>query len=351
MRTYGHIGKPLKLYENYLSWQETQLSLIESGELSEADSKADFPEYLYGPLSVNLWWGYNIKVAQYEKYVAVQSVNDFRETRLRGINGLRGVGRVGDHGEYPAMRRTEKAPAGIAVDTYGGVYSLTRQLIINDDSGELLNRNPRDMGRAIARFIGETVIALIESNPTAPDGAAFFSGARGNEVTTALSENSLAAAISFGEGQLDDDGERIVVTYDRLIVKTAIMELIANRIIESQLTGATSNDTATTVFDKGTKNPVAGILPADGVIREPWMSDSNDWYLLANPSEIPAFALAFLNGKREPFIGLKNPEVRNAMGPGVDPYTFELDSVDFKVRHDFGVAAFDPRGAYRGVVA
>jgi hypothetical protein len=28
----------------------------------------------------------------------------------------------------------------------------------------------------------------------------------------------------------------------------------------------------------------------------------------------------------------------------MDPYTFELDSIDFKVRHDFGVAAVDPRG-------
>jgi hypothetical protein len=34
----------------------------------------------------------------------------------------------------------------------------------------------------------------------------------------------------------------------------------------------------------------------------------------------------------------------------MDPYSFEIDAVDFKVRHDFGVAAVDPRGAYRSVV-
>ena len=352
MRDYGHWGRPLRLFEGFLSWQAHQLALIEAGELSEADSKADFPEYLYGPISRSLWSGYTTRAIQWERYVGVMSVSDFRETRLRGLNSLRGIGYVGDHGEYPAMRRTERPPAGIAVDTYGGVYSLTRQLIINDDSGELLNRNPRDMGNAAARFVGEAVIALIVSNPNAPDGQPMYSGARGNEVTTALSEQALVTAVTFLEGQVDDDGNKIVVTADRLVVKTATMELIARRILQSQTTGITTGTaTATDVFDKGTLNAVQGLLPADGVIREPWMPDANDWYLFANPNENPAFAIAFLNGRREPFIGLKNPEVRNALGPGVDPYTYELDSVDFKVRHDYGVAPFDPKTTYRGVVA
>ena len=351
MRDYGHWGRPLRLFESYLSWRDHQLALIDAGELSEADSKADFPEYLYGPISRSLWSGYQTKAAQWERYVGVQSVSDFRETRLRGLNLLRGIGYVGDHGEYPAMRRTERPPAGIAVDTYGGTYSLTRHLIINDDSGELLNRNPRDMGAAAARYIGEAVIALIESNPLAPDGAVMYSVGRGNQGVAPLSEASLVAAVSWMEGQMDDDGEKIVVTPDRLVVKTASMELIARRILQSQTTGITTGTaTGTEVFDKGTLNAVQGLLPADGVIREPWASDANDWYLFANPAENPAFAIAFLNGRREPFIGLKNPEVRNALGPGVDPYTFELDSVDFKVRHDFGVAPFDPKTTYRSVV-
>lgn len=351
--SYGNFGRPLRLLENFITWQARQLALIEAGELSEADSKADFPEFLFGPISRSMWKGYTVKAAQWERYISVESVPDFRETRLRGLNGLWGIGIVGDHGEYPAMRRTEQIPAGIAVDTYGGVYSLTRQLIINDDTGMLLNRNPRDMGRAISRFIGETVIALLESNPTAPDGNPFFSTGRGNQVTTALSETSLLAAIAFGEAQVNDDGEKTPITYDRLVVKTPQMEAIARRILQSQFAGGVQNDTASNVFDKGTINPVPLVttLSPENIIREPWLSDPNDWYLLADPDEIPSFSIAFLNGQREPFIGLKNPEVRNALGPGVDPYTFELDSVDFKVRHDFGVAPRDPKGAYRGVVA
>jgi hypothetical protein len=42
--------------------------------------------------------------------------------------------------------------------------------------------------------------------------------------------------------------------------------------------------------------------------------------------------------------------VRMALGAGTDPYSFELDAVDFKVRSDFGVAPIDFRGAYRSLV-
>ena len=104
------------------------------------------------------------------------------------------------------------------------------------------------------------------------------------------------------------------------------------------------------MFDKGTINPLAGILPADGVIRDPWFSDSNDWYLFADPGDVPAFAVGFLNGQSDPQVMLKDPMVRMALGAGTDPYQFELDSVDFKVRSDFGVAPVDPRGAFRSIV-
>jgi hypothetical protein len=80
------------------------------------------------------------------------------------------------------MRRTERPGPSLVIDTYGGVYSITRQAIINDDSGELLNRNPADMGYAAGIFVAEALVALIESNPTAPDGTAFFHGVRGNQV-------------------------------------------------------------------------------------------------------------------------------------------------------------------------
>lgn len=349
---YGQYGRPIRLLEAYREWRDERV-------LEEADSKADFASFLFGPVRQSMWHGYSRAQAQYSRYTREESAPDFRERRLRGLNGLQGIGYVGDHGHYPGMVRTDRPPASLSVDTYGGVYAITRQAIINDDSNELLNRNPADMGYAAGVFILQTVIASIETPGTAPDGDPFYeaSPGRGNQVTTELSEETLADAIAYMEDQQDDDGRQIVVTPRILVVKNARQQMIAQRILNSTQTGVNVNYTGGTpgvgseYFDKGTVNPLAGVLPADGVIRDPWFSDSNNWYLFADPGDVPAFAVGFLNGQSEPQVMLKDPGVRMALGAGQDPYSYELDSVDFKVRCDFGVGVIDPRGAYRGTPA
>ena len=357
MNPYGVFGGPNKLIEAYSEWRDDRLAKYDVGVLQEADSKADFPEFLFGIIRTALWAGYERIAPSFERYATIENMPDFRERRMRGLNALTGIGYVGDHGEYPGMRRTERPSAPLAVDTYGGVYSLTRQLIINDDTGELLNRNPADMGFNAGNFVAETLVALIESNPITADGLAFFHSTHGNTGTDPLSEDAVADAITKMETQRDPDGYRIRIRANMLMVQNARQEMIARRIVNSTATGATVNYTGGTkgigsdFFDKGTLNPVQGILNGDQILREVFLNDSTDWYLFADPNSVPGFAIGFLNGERRPFIGLKNPEVRNALGPGVDPYTFELDSVDFKVRLDFGVAAVDPRAAYRSVVA
>jgi hypothetical protein len=295
---------------------------------------------------------------QYRRYARIENMPDFRERRLRGLTGMSKPGYVGEHGEYPMMTRGERPAAPLVVDTYGATYGITRHLIVNDETNELLNSAPMEMGDAAAEFIVETVIALIESNPTAPDGNPFFHSSHNNTGTAALSEDALAQAVSKMTKQLDDSGRRIRVNVRSLVVGDPVQQLIANRIINSQLTGTTlqyaspAAGTGTGVFDKGTLNPLNGIIPNDGVVYDPYLSDANDWYLFADPARVPAFAVGFLNGQEKPQVFLKNPEVRSALGGGgQDPYTFELDSIDFKVRLDFGVAAVDPRGAYRSVVA
>jgi hypothetical protein len=357
VKTYGNYGRPIHLFEAYEEWRETTISeAVDEGlSLAEADSKADFPNFLFGPISYTLWQGYTRVQPQYQRYARVESLTDFRERRIRGLNALKGVGYVGDGGEYPQMRRTERGGPSLILDTYGGVYGITRQAIINDDSGELLNRNPDEMGYAMGIFVAESLIALIESNPLAYDGDTMSNVGRGNYTTEEMSEDSLADALSFMEQQFDDSGFRIVIRMANLVVQNARMQMRANRILRSQEAGTQvvytgAAGAGTDVFDKGTMNPLAGILPDDGVIREPFYNDANDWRLFADPADVPAFALGFLNGTEEPFVGLLNPQVRAALGPGVDPYTYEFDTIDFKVRHDFGTAAVDFRGYFWGQV-
>jgi hypothetical protein len=152
--SYGHYGKPIHLFEAFL----------EENELVEADSKADFPTWLFGPITYSVWQGYSRVQPQYSRYSTTRNLKDFKEMRMRGLNSLRGIGYVGDHGEYPRMKRTERPGPSLILDTYGGIYEITRQAVINDDSGELLNSNPDQMGYAMGIFVAASAILKTSSS-------------------------------------------------------------------------------------------------------------------------------------------------------------------------------------------
>lgn len=350
MSRYGSYGRPVLLFEAYKDWREERL-------LQEADSKADFPSFLFGPVRSALWQGYEYVQGQYQRYARIENAPDFRERRLRGLTGFLRPGYVGDHGEYPQVTRQERPAVSLVVDTYGAVYSITRQAIINDDTQELLNSAPSEIGDSMANFVVETVIAMIESNPTAADGNPMFSSAHNNVSTNALSEDALATALASMTKQYDDIGRRIRVTPQVLAVADPRVQLEANRILNSQLTGTTITFTGAAgagqgIFDKGLNNPLNGILPNDAVVYDPYFTSAHSWYLFADPAKVPAFAVGFLNGQQRPQVFLREPQARDALGGnGTDPYMWELDSVDFKCRTDFGAAPVDYRGAYKSTVA
>ncbi|MCX6419315.1 MAG: hypothetical protein NTU50_07885 [Actinobacteria bacterium] len=88
-KRYGDYGRPVMLFEAYEEWRDEKLAL------NEADSKADFPSFLFGPVRQSLWHGYERVQPQYKRYARVENTPDFRERRLRGLNGFTKPGYVG----------------------------------------------------------------------------------------------------------------------------------------------------------------------------------------------------------------------------------------------------------------
>jgi hypothetical protein len=369
MGRYGIWGKQIPLFEAWEDWAERGQARIEDLQeaaadgdadaalaLEEADTRFDFPNFLFGPVSTSLWGGYSQVAPQYRRYSRIENMPDLRERRLRGLNQVRGMAYVGENGEYVEGRRTERPSAALTVDKYGFVYKITMEAILNDETGELLNRIPGEMGRDASIFVANTLVALIESNPLAPDGSALFNATRA-ESDDAGVVRGLARRRhhlhGHARGRLGLPDHRPRGDSDRAEHATpddrGPHPQLDDHGCQRQRTPGRP-EWGSNVFDKGTINPLNGILPADGVVKEVFFTDSNDWYLFADPGDVPGFAIGFLNGNEQPFVGLKEPQVRSAMGPGVDPYTFEFDSIDFKCRHFFGAAPVDPRAAYKGIV-
>jgi hypothetical protein len=75
----------------------------------------------------------------------------------------------------------------------------------------------------------------------------------------------------------------------------------------------------------------------------PLLSDGNDWGVHRPSSEIESIRATFLMGREEPEIMLA--DIRNA------GQMFLADKLAYKLRHEFGVAVTEYRGAVKAQVA
>jgi hypothetical protein len=364
---YGNWGKHIELFELWESFNEDpavrEAFAEESGRLLQEgtgapEGRADFPIFLQTVIRHRMRERFRAVATKWQNYVGVENARDFRETTVSQLNGIRGIGPINEDGEYKRMRSSEEEGPSFAVAKHGGTYSVTMELVINDDADQILNRTPREMGRSMSEYVSQIVVAYIESNPTyGPDGDPFFDAARGNEVTGASAqpnETNLMAILDTMALRRDADGIPFTVDPRRILVRTPSQKATFDRIIRSQITGVT--DTAVAAgqtglgFDRfftGNYNPAYNALPPDAVANDVWLNDPNDWYVFGDIQDRPAFIIAFLRGMREPFIGLKDPGVRDAMGAGSDPYSWWFDHIDYKIRHFFGVSAGEPLAVLR----
>lgn len=370
---YGIYGKHLDLFEMFESWRDDsdaqqavaeEMGWVEEGESLEEGSgapegRADFPLFLLSTIRHRSREAFRRRAARWDRYMGIERAEDFRVHTVSQLNGLTGMDTVDEFEGYPRLRSSEEEGPPYAVGKHGGLYGITLEMIVNDDTNLILNRTPREMGRMSAAYVARVAVALIESNPNWIDGNPFFGATArqglplGNEVTGAAaepSEDNLTDILSNMRNTEDSEGFPMEIDPRWILTKAERTRLIFKRILRSQQTGTRTDsaDTDAATMDKGTLNPLMddAILPGDAVILEPYLKDPNDWIVLADTGR-PAFVIAFLRDRREPFIGIEHSGVTSVGGGMEDPYLMDIDEVRFKIRHIFGVALGDPRSAWR----
>lgn len=370
MRTeFGRWGGHIETFDIYEDWRDTRLAAMEAGvnprtrepitnmAVFEAspDSKADFATFMWEPVQANFYAGYDYVAAQWNRYVSIESVNSFDEVRIKGINSLTGVGYVGESGEYPGLRRTFRPDAAIIVDTYGAEYGMTRKLLRSNGIDKIVQRNPMDLGSAMGDFVTRLIIAMLVANPNAPDGAPMLSSGRGNLVVDDVTEDTVTDAAVWLRTRTDPDNRPITANISVAAVQNDRVALKLRQIINSQLVqylGVATTATAPDAMGRGTSNPIAGsdLIPADGIVIDPWLPDANNVTFFADPDKLPAYVVAFLDGQQQPMLGMADATVMhlsNSSGSGSDPYSFHGDKIEYKTRQDVGVSPVEPLGTYQ----
>lgn len=365
MARYGIWGGRRELFD---LWQDTnenpglleKLGFAGSGEgdLQEGtgapEGRADFPIFLQTIIRFKARERFRATASKWQRYAGTESATDFREHRVTQMNGIHGIQPIPENGEYPRMRSTEEEGPPFAVAKHGGMYSVTFELVVNDETDYILKRAPAEIGRTSAEYKSRVLVNFIESNPTyAPDGQPFFSPAHGNEVVgvgAQPTEDNLATIIETMTLRRDSTGTPYNVEPNTILVKGFRQKLRFRQILRSAESVQTTESASNTQFLRGSDNPLSydgGIISPNNVIDEPWLNDPDDWYVLGNAANRPAFIMSFLRGRQEPMIAVKESVANLAMGAGKDPYDWEWDSVDFKVRDIFGTSVGEPVGAFR----
>ncbi|HBM0000755.1 TPA: Mu-like prophage major head subunit gpT family protein, partial [Salmonella enterica subsp. enterica serovar Kodjovi] len=222
--------------------------------------------------------------------------------------------------EYKYVTTGDKQ-ATIALATYGELFSITRQAIINDDMN-MLTDVPMKLGRAAKATIADLVYdVLISNQKLSSDGVALFDKAKhANTLDGAVMDvASLDKARQLM--RMQKEGERHLNIRPAFVLVPTAMESVSNQVIKSvSVKGADIN--------AGIINPVKDFAT---VIAEPRLDDASQttFYLTAAKGS-DTIEVAYLNGVDMPYIDQQEG--------------FTVDGVTTKVRIDAGVAPVDYRG-------
>jgi hypothetical protein len=252
------------------------------------------------------------------RIVNAQTFRDGKAIRLSAASKLL---KVGGEGELKSGNLAEDAFT-YRVDTYGRLFTLSRQEIINDDMG-VLNDLPIVLGNESARTVSDLFFSTLTGN-----AGSFFGTANGNQIsggTVHLDLNALSMAIAKLRTRTDRDG-RIIGFQPVTLVVPAARESDARQLLNSvQLYRDQTTD------QQPSGNPLAGLNLGLVVEARLDATSATDWYLFSQPGN-GTFLVAFLQGRESPIVEVA-PEEADTLG------------LSWRAYFDFGVAQGDSRAA------
>lgn len=293
--------------------------------LAFTHSTSDFSHILAGGAEKSVLTGWQNSGETFQQWTKTGSLSNFHEAKRVGLNGFSELAKVPEGAEYK-YATTSDSGVPIALATYGNIFSITRQAIINDDLNQLTTI-PQAMGRAAARTVGNLVYLHLTANSKFTDGKALFHSDHKNLITKEMDTDGLNEARKAMRLQEDANGDPINVIPAYILVPAAL-EGAANRAV-------LSSSSLFPVDQDGTLNQNPGIINVvkdmAQVIVEPRLDKANNaqWYVAAAQGT-DTIEVAYLDGMDTPYLEQQEG--------------FTVDGIAWKVRIDAGVAALDYRG-------
>ena len=260
---------------------------------------------------------YQLAESPLKQLVRKRTVTDLRPVTVLAVGEMSALQPVNEAGEIKSVTHGE-AGEGYAVETYAGIFNISRKLLINDQHG-VFGESAARLGRAAARTEGDALARLLKSNPIMSDGDALFSTAHGNTpAAPADLQTGFIAAREAMRRMTDMDGSSPVSVTPKFLVVSPDLEVEAEKLL---MEGHDATVTMKTVLSQ--------IV----LLVEPRLDDAS-WFLFGDPASAPVLEIANLASAPAPQLSSRE----------------EWDQLarSYRVVYDLGVGAIDWRGAYWG---
>ena len=286
--------------------------------LAFTHSSSDFGQILIDVAHKSLLKGWETAAENFDQFTSRGTLTDFRAAKRVGLGDFGYLPQVGEGEEYTYGTIGDEG-ASVALATYGQLFSITRQAIINDDM-HLLTKIPEKMGQAARATIAKLVFALLTGNAKAQDGKALFDASHKNTITNAVLDlANIDKGIQLMNGFVNARGEPLAIEPEFMLLPTSMYTRGLQLIKSASVEGADANS--------GIINPLRDIVTPVKSARLQ-AADEKSWYLINKE----AIEVSYLDGIDTPYMEQQNG--------------FTVDGVSTKVRIDAGVNVID----YRGIV-
>lgn len=281
--------------------------------LAFTHSTSDFGSLLQDVAHKAMLKGHEEAGEVFTQFTSKGSLSDFRPSHRVDLSVFPSLDKVEEGAEYKYGTVGDRGEQ-ILLATYGKLFSITRQAIINDDLSAL-TRIPRLMGRAAIRTVGDLVFAVLTGNPKMSDGKALFHADHKNIATAAdLSIASISAAMT--QMRTQKDGEAVLNIMPRHLLTSVANEATAIALMAAEYDPA--------LADAKVPNPVRNRLGVISDARLDSAAAAGASFMLADGGITDTIEVAYLDGNDKPYLEQE--------------HGFTVDGAAFKVRIDAGVA-------------
>lgn len=306
----------LDLARESIGYQESRgLSKMEIAARA-MHSTSDFPLILANVANKSLRKGYADTRRSFQPFSRQVTLPDFKNVQRLALSNAPSLKQVVEGAEYEQGSFSENGES-YRLFTYGRIFAITREAIINDDL-DAFTRVPMKMAAAAARLENRMVYDILLGNPVMSDGVALFNAAHNNLVNNDLGVNGIGALRTKLRTQKDPSGEDVMNYDGKYLIVPAALETEAAKL-KALIAPAKTDDV----------NPYANSFE---IISEGYLDsvDPTSYYMAIDPSQGDTIEYAYLEGETGPYI-----ESREG---------FTRDGLEIKVRHDFAAKAIDFRG-------